>query len=166
MSYTFSRRSFLKYTAVAAVAVAGSSLLSGCEIQDPYNPTSKKLGSSLSISNVTGKLLDESNGTSLKDGVFVMNIKSSYGNTIQLNKNNFNLTVTDSEGKIKSSYFATLNYTGDVGLLNDGDEVTVTLSVPDSAYAVEAGDVVTFRYVPVLSSTGSGYSMVWEITVE
>ena len=30
MSLTFSRRSFLKYTAVAAVAVAGSSLLTGC----------------------------------------------------------------------------------------------------------------------------------------
>ena len=30
MSLTFSRRSFLKYTAVAAVAVAGSSLFTGC----------------------------------------------------------------------------------------------------------------------------------------
>ena len=30
MSTVFSRRSFLKYTAVAAVAVAGTSLLGGC----------------------------------------------------------------------------------------------------------------------------------------
>ena len=30
MTWEFSRRSFLKYTALTAVAVAGSSLLSGC----------------------------------------------------------------------------------------------------------------------------------------
>ena len=33
MSLAFSRRSFLKYSAVAAVAVAGASLFSGCESQ-------------------------------------------------------------------------------------------------------------------------------------
>ena len=31
MSLAFSRRSFLKYSAVAAVAVAGASLFSGCD---------------------------------------------------------------------------------------------------------------------------------------
>ena len=41
MSYTFSRRSFLKYTAVAAVAVAGSALLAGCEVQIPTIPAAK-----------------------------------------------------------------------------------------------------------------------------
>ena len=43
MSYTFSRRAFLKYSAATAVAVAGASLLGGCEYQDPQNPVSKKL---------------------------------------------------------------------------------------------------------------------------
>ena len=47
MSLTFSRRSFLKYTAVAAVAVAGSSLLTGCK-DNPYQPTGT-IGSKLSI---------------------------------------------------------------------------------------------------------------------
>ena len=39
MSFAFSRRSFLKYTAVAAVAVAGASLFTGCKIDtsDSYN---------------------------------------------------------------------------------------------------------------------------------
>ena len=40
MSYTFSRRAFLKYSAATAVAVAGASLLGGCEYQDPKNPVS------------------------------------------------------------------------------------------------------------------------------
>ena len=47
MSLTFSRRSFLKYTAVAAVAVAGSSLLTGCK-DNPYQPTGT-IGSTLTI---------------------------------------------------------------------------------------------------------------------
>lgn len=47
MSLTFSRRSFLKYTAVAAVAVAGSSLLTGCK-DNPYQPTGT-IGDTLTI---------------------------------------------------------------------------------------------------------------------
>ena len=165
MSYTFSRRSFLKYTAVAAVAVAGSTLLSGCEIQDPYNPTSKKLGSSLTISDVTGKLLDKSNGTDLQQGVFKMEIKSSYGNRITVNAANFNLTVKGSDGTVKKAYYANLNYDSTVGTLEKGESASVTLTAPNYPQVV-AGDVVTFQYIPVLGSTGSSYSMVWEITVE
>ena len=165
MSYTFSRRSFLKYTAVAAVAVAGSTLLAGCEIQDPYNPTSKKLGSSLTISDVTGKLLDKSNGTDLQQGVFKMEIKSSYGNRITVNAANFNLTVKGSDGTVQKAYFANLNYDSTVGTLEKGESASVTLTAPNYPEVV-AGDVVTFQYIPVLGSTGSSYSMVWEITVE
>ena len=47
MSYTFSRRAFLKYSAATAVAVAGASLLGGCEYQDPNNPVSKALPSAI-----------------------------------------------------------------------------------------------------------------------
>lgn len=165
MSYTFSRRSFLKYTAVAAVAVAGSTLLAGCEIQDPYNPTSKKLGSSLTISDVTGKLLDKSNGTDLQQGVFKMEIKSNYGNRITVNAANFNLTVKGSDGTVKKAYYANLNYDSTVGTLEKGESASVTLTAPNYP-GVVAGDVVTFQYIPVLGSTGSSYSMVWEITVE
>ncbi len=39
MSYTFSRRDFMKYSAVAAVAVAGSSMFTGCgSISNPNRP--------------------------------------------------------------------------------------------------------------------------------
>ena len=34
MSYTFSRRDFLKYSALTAVAVAGAGLLTGCHEED------------------------------------------------------------------------------------------------------------------------------------
>ena len=40
MSYTFSRRDFMKYSAVAAVAVAGSSMFTGCgSISNPNRPS-------------------------------------------------------------------------------------------------------------------------------
>lgn len=38
MSYTFSRRDFMKYSAVAAVAVAGSSMFTGCSASNPNRP--------------------------------------------------------------------------------------------------------------------------------
>lgn len=39
MSYTFSRRDFMKYSAVAAVAVAGSSMFTGCSTSNPNRPS-------------------------------------------------------------------------------------------------------------------------------
>ena len=45
MSTVFSRRSFLKYTAVTAVAVAGAGLLTGCEIQAAAPVLAQKLRS-------------------------------------------------------------------------------------------------------------------------
>ena len=47
MSLEFNRRSFLKYSAAAAVAVAGSSLLVGCG-EDEYQPTGR-IGSTLKL---------------------------------------------------------------------------------------------------------------------
>ncbi len=56
MSLAFSRRSFLKYSAVAAVAVAGASLFSGCESQgDSYNLLQKGAGS-MTILQVTATM--------------------------------------------------------------------------------------------------------------
>ena len=44
MSLEFSRRAFLKYSAVAAVALAGAGVFSGCEQSDPYNLYMYKAG--------------------------------------------------------------------------------------------------------------------------
>ena len=52
MSYTFSRRDFLKYSALTVVAVAGAGMLSGCEIQDPNNPV-VAVGKKASIGTTT-----------------------------------------------------------------------------------------------------------------
>ena len=57
MSLEFNRRSFLKYSAAAAVAVAGSSLLVGCG-KDEYQKTGK-IGSTLKLMG-TFKMYDNS----------------------------------------------------------------------------------------------------------
>ena len=44
MSYTFSRRDFMKYTALTAVAIAGSGMLTGCS--NPNRPVGT-IGSTL-----------------------------------------------------------------------------------------------------------------------
>ena len=54
MTGEFSRRSFLKYTALTAVAVAGSSLLSGCEYG--YNPVQHAPGTSNTVLKVVSTL--------------------------------------------------------------------------------------------------------------
>ena len=61
MSYTFSRRDFMKYSAVAAVAVAGSSMFTGCgSISNPNRPSATYdpvNGSELSFGGKSGGIL-------------------------------------------------------------------------------------------------------------
>lgn len=57
MSYTFSRRDFMKYSAVAAVAVAGSGMFTGCSTSNPNRPSAKydvANGSELSFGGKSG----------------------------------------------------------------------------------------------------------------
>lgn len=120
MSYTFSRRDFLKYSALTAVAVAGAGLLTGCEIQDPNNPVIKKLGYGTTL-GTTGGLL-KSVDTEGTDGVFTFTVKNSSDAPLRMTppielftvevldvkgnrkwNNNFNLTieaVLGEDGKV------------------------------------------------------------------
>lgn len=120
MSYTFSRRDFLKYSAMTAVAVAGAGLLTGCEIQDPNNPVIKKLGYGTTL-GTTGGLL-KSVDTEGTDGVFTFTVKNSSDAPLRMTppielftvevldvkgnrkwNNNFNLTieaVLGEDGKV------------------------------------------------------------------
>ena len=101
MSYTFSRRDFLKYSALTAVAVAGAGLLTGCEIQDPNNPVIKKLGYGTTL-GTTGGLL-KSVDTEGTDGVFTFTVKNNSDfffiltSTIEI----FTVEVLDAKGNRK-----------------------------------------------------------------
>lgn len=101
MSYTFSRRDFLKYSAMTAVAVAGAGLLTGCEIQDPNNPVIKKLGYGTTL-GTTGGLL-KSVDTEGTDGVFTFTVKNSSDAPLRMTTpiELFTVEVLDAKGNRK-----------------------------------------------------------------
>ena len=101
MSYTFSRRDFLKYSALTAVAVAGAGLLTGCEIQDPNNPVIKKLGYGTTL-GTTGGLLKSVN-TEGTDGVFTFTVKNSSDAPLRMTPpiELFTVEVLDAKGNRK-----------------------------------------------------------------
>lgn len=105
MSYTFSRRDFLKYSAMTAVAVAGAGLLTGCEIQDPNNPVIKKLGYGTTLSTTGGLLKSvDTEGTT---GVFTFTVKNNSDAPLLMDpKESFVVKVLDKDGNSKwSNYF-------------------------------------------------------------
>lgn len=105
MSYTFSRRDFLKYSAMTAVAVAGAGLLTGCEIQDPNNPVIKKLGYGTTL-GTTGGLL-KSVDTEGTGGVFTFTVKNNSDAPLLMIPNDiFTVKVLDAKGNRKwNNYF-------------------------------------------------------------
>lgn len=106
MSYTFSRRDFLKYSAMTAVAVAGAGLLTGCEIQDPNNPVIKKLGYGTTLGTTGGLLKSvDLDGTA---GVFTFTVKNNSDAPLHMATPNerFVVKVLDKDGNSKwSNYF-------------------------------------------------------------
>ena len=113
MSLEFNRRSFLKYSAAAAVAVAGSSLLVGCG-EDEYQKTGK-IGSTLKLMG-TFRMYDSpdapvytvtipATATAPATGYFVRAISEhqvhyGQGSSLRELRANFELTV-NSTGKSK-----------------------------------------------------------------
>lgn len=86
MTGEFSRRSFLKYTALTAVAVAGSSLLSGCS---GYAPVQHAPGTSNVVLKVVSTLdrveYDEDTNTTL----FRLVVTNGRKNALEVTKANF-----------------------------------------------------------------------------
>ena len=165
MSYTFSRRAFLKYSAATAVAVAGASLLGGCEYQDPQNPVSKELPSAIKsdLQVIAGlRSMKIENGTCTLE----VDIESARANPIRLVTDCFSIAVKDSEDNQR--YFSLKN--GGVQILDAENsrieqKKPVTLHLAASNFPeLQDGDTVLFQYIPIREN--SEYSMNWEITKE
>ena len=165
MSYTFSRRAFLKYSAATAVAVAGASLLGGCEYQDPQNPVSKKLPSAITseLQVIAGlKTMKIAGGTCTLE----VDIESARANPIPLEPYRFSVAVKDAEDN--PVYFSGNN--GGVRILDAKDPliqqkkpITIHLAA-DHFPTLEEGQTVVFKFIPIRGNPE--YSMTWEITKE
>ena len=175
MSYTFSRREFLKYSAATAVAMAGAGLLGGCEYQDPNNPVSKKIGTYLdSALQLRAGLRDMKieNGTC----TLTVDIQSARENPFKLYPSCFSVSVigvdVDAESKSKTvqRYFS-MNE-GGVKFLNatsilvskKNPKVEGLQMVATNFPELKDGDTVLFQYIP--ESNMSNFSLNWEITKE
>ena len=165
MSYTFSRRAFLKYSAATAVAVAGASLLGGCEFQDSKNPVCKELpGAIASDLQVIAGLhtMKIENGTCTLE----MDIESARTNPIPLDPYRFSLAVKDAEGNQR---YLSMNNGGvqvldaENSLIEQKKPITIHLKASNFP-TLQDGDTVVFQYIPIREN--SEYSMNWEITKE
>ena len=177
MSFAFSRRSFLKYTAVAAVAVAGASLFTGCKIDtsDSYNALRTTPGelTVLQVTAAMGTYVEASksytgpNGVTGKTIAFPFKITNGRANPIYVTPNNFKATVLDAEGKVidNAKYTASNGLTLDATLCDTNlkkdasvsGNVTVTLSA-----ALEPGQSIVLTYCPDLQY--NEYSLNWKTT--
>lgn len=159
MSYTFSRRDFLKYSAMTAVAVAGAGLLTGCEIQDPNNPVIKKLGYGTTL-GTTGGLL-ESVDTEGTDGVFTFTVKNNSDAPLYMATPNerFVVKVLDKDGNSKWNNLFNLSIEAVPGADGKVPDILPELPVrtvgeykvhvPDYAgHAPNPEDTLEFTFIP------------------
>lgn len=166
MSYTFSRRAFLKYSATTAVAMAGAGLLGGCEFKDPNNPVSKELPSTL-----TSRLqvIASLNTMKIADSTCTLEveIQSARVNPVRLTEDSFSVAVKDAEGKQR--YLSLTN--GGVQIksaenlyLQKKKSTKVQLAAIGFPKELEEGDTVIFKFIPVREN--SEMSLTWEISKE
>ena len=174
MSFAFSRRSFLKYTAVAAVAVAGASLFTGCKIDtsDSYNALRTTPGelTVLQVTAAMGTYVEASKSYTAPDVTrttiaFPFKITNGRANPIYVTPNNFKATVLDAEGKVidNAKYTASHGLTLDASLcdtnLKKDASVSGNVNLTLSA-ALEPGQSVVLTYCPDLQY--NEYSLNWK----
>ena len=189
MSYTFSRRDFMKYSAVAAVAVAGSSMFTGCgSISNPNRPFAvynAAEDSQLSFSGKSGGFL----GFGGTKDYLVLKKGASYtsaSRTLQLEFTHYPISegtgtsaphyqlkyVTDDGNRYVTSTNNNLTSDGGDGLeINKEAHAKVTVTIPTNVKAdVEKAKAVYIQYFPrhnALGKDNDTYGDVyatWEIT--
>ena len=190
MSYTFSRRDFMKYSAVAAVAVAGSSMFTGCgSISNPNRPSavyntaedskltfSGKSGGILGFGGTQDYLVLKKGGSydsgSGKLSLEFTHYPVSQGTSATAAYYQLKYVTADGNRYITSAAGALTAEGGGAGLeINKETQVKVTVNIPtDVKTAVEGAEAVYIQYFPrhnALGKDNDSYSDVyatWEIT--
>lgn len=175
MSLEFNRRSFLKYSAAAAVAVAGSSLLVGCG-EDEYQKTGK-IGSTLKLMGTfkTYKSAVEPTKAPAYDATnntftCTVNIKCTTKKVpLYVTNECFELTVTrdKTEKNYAKQYITITDPEFDLKESEDAKDFKLTITSVD----IKAGDTVELKYWPRIqaSSGNSGYTRAfctWKMTAK
>lgn len=190
MSYTFSRRDFMKYSAVAAVAVAGSSMFTGCgSFSNPNRPSAvynAAEDSKLTFSGKSGGILGFGGtqdylvlkkGGSYDSGFGKLSLEFTHypvseGTSATAAYYQLKYVTADGNRYITSAAGALKAEGGGAGLeINKETQVNVTVNIPtDVKTAVEGAEAVYIQYFPrhnALGKDNDSYSDVyatWDIT--
>ena len=173
MSLEFNRRSFLKYSAAAAVAVAGSSLLVGCG-EDEYQKTGK-IGSTLKLMGTfkTYKSTDDASKAPAYTGTTftcTVNIKCTTKKVpLYVTNECFELTVTHdkTEKNYAKQYITITDPEFDLKESEEAKDFKLTIN----NVTIKEGDKVELKYWPRIqaSSGNSGYTRAfctWKMTAK
>lgn len=190
MSYTFSRRDFMKYSAVAAVAVAGSSMFTGCgSFSNPNRPSavynaaedskltfSGKSGGILGFGGTQDYLVLKKGGSYDSDfgklSLEFTHYPVSEGTSATAAYYQLKYVTADGNRYITSAAGALKAEGGGAGLeINKETQVKVTVTIPaDVKDAVKGAEAVYIQYFPrhnALGKDNDSYSDVyatWDIT--
>lgn len=182
MSYTFSRRDFMKYSAVAAVAVAGSSMFTGCgSFSNPNRPSAvynAAEDSKLTFSGKSGGIL----GFGGTQDYLVLKKGASYtSGTLKLEFTHYPISqgtsaiascyqlkyVTEDGNHYVTSANGVASDSGKGLETNKETQVKVTVTIPAD---VEKAKAVYIQYFPRNNALGreddtfSDVYATWEIT--
>lgn len=164
MSTVFSRRSFLKYTAVAAVAVAGTSLLGGCSGEEVSVCTEVGENASNTVLQVKSTLTEvnyvpKADGTA--DVTFHLHIKNvGRKHEIYVTPTNFTATalITDENSISYPAGSLLIERKEGLAQIARGNEAyfTVTINVPADVQQL------TFTFKP--DTQYNEYRAIWILT--
>lgn len=157
MTGEFSRRSFLKYTALTAVVVAGSSLLTGC---GGDAPVLRAVGTSNRVLKVVSKL-EQVECDAASNTTFKLVVTNGRNNALEVTKANF---------AVKADRY--LAYQNDKLQVTSPDALshqvkkgeTVTYYVTAKGLNALTDGPVTFTFYPDLEY--SEFSANWELTAD
>lgn len=157
MTGEFSRRSFLKYTALTAVVVAGSNLLTGCGGDAPVQ---RAVGTSNRVLKVVSKL-EQVECDAASDTTFKLVVTNGRNNALEVTKANF---------AIKADRY--LAYQNDKLQVTSPDALshqvkkgeTVTYYVTAKGLNALTDGPVTFTFYPDLEY--SEFSANWELSAD
>lgn len=157
MTREFSRRSFLKYTALTAVVVAGSSLLTGCGGDAPVQ---RAVGTSNRVLKVVSKL-EQVECDAASNTTFKLVVTNGRNNALEVTKANF---------AVKADGY--LAYQNDKLQVTSPDALshqvkkgeTVTYYVTAKGLNALTDGPVTFTFYPDLEY--SEFSANWELTAD
>ena len=156
MTGEFSRRSFLKYTALTAVAVAGSSLLTGC---GGYAPVQHAVGTSNKVLKVVSTLerVDVASNTT----TFKLVVSNGRNNALEVTMANFAVKadgyLADQNNKLEVTSPDALKHQ-----VKKGE--TVTYFVSAKGLNVLTDGPVTLTFYPDLEY--SEFNANWELDAD